>query len=58
MSEDLIERLRGNFRWETNASLFGLLDTAADEIERLRLRLNEYENLYGPPWWLAESDGA
>lgn len=28
------------------------------EIERLRRRLNEYENLYGPPWWTDDEDNA
>ena len=30
----------------------------ADEIGRLQRRLNEYENLYGPPWWVDDEDGA
>lgn len=74
MSDDLIERLRYGCvyhpkRWsgDTHADLGGAVSEeatdavmfeAADEIERLRRLLNEYENLYGPPWWLDNEEGA
>lgn len=61
MSDDLVERLRelAEFHRDDDRYVDGeLCDEAADEIERLRRRRNEYENLYGPPWWTDDEDGA
>ncbi|MCB0993147.1 MAG: hypothetical protein KDB16_19365 [Acidimicrobiales bacterium] len=33
-------------------------ETVTAFIERLDATLNEYENLYGPPWWVDDEDGA